>query len=390
MAAKFGPDQVVLPAGASDPGGTRPAGELFFNTTDGVFKYNDGNGWNKVSPVVPTISSISGTVYETVGGNITITGTGFLTDDCSVEFSGSFTTTSVNVTASSDTSLVVAVPAAAYASGGAVTVKVTNADNGQSGVSTFNVLALPSGGTITTSGNYRIHTFTSSGTLTIPSGFSASAEYVTVAGGGAGGGSANGLGGGGGGGAGGMLTGSTTLSSNLTVTIGGGGSGNSGSYGSNGGNTSVTGLTTCIGGGGGGGGRNDSNSNGRSGGSGGGRGYAGYSNNTGYGSGTSGQGNRGGAVSSTSASGGGGGGKGGVGNSNTGSGGGTGGTGGAGLASSITGSSVTYAAGGQGGDGANIAGAANTGNGGCGRYAAANGGKGMTGGSGVFIIRYIV
>ena len=74
------------------------------------------------------------------------------------------------------------------------------------------------GGTITTSGDYTIHTFTSSGNFVIESG-EVNIEYLVVAGGGGGGGShpetGNGYTAGGGGGAGGFRTG--TLSA---VTVG--------------------------------------------------------------------------------------------------------------------------------------------------------------------------
>jgi hypothetical protein len=77
-----------------------------------------------------------------------------------------------------------------------------------------------SGGTITTSGSYRIHTFTSSGEFTLTSVSSDpsdnSIEFLLVGGGGAGGvGSANGNGNGGG--AGGFLTGSFTVSTSSFV-----------------------------------------------------------------------------------------------------------------------------------------------------------------------------
>lgn len=413
MPAKFGPDKVVLPAGTSDPAGTREAGELFFNTTDGVFKYHNGTNWDKVSAVIPIISSISGAIYETVGGNITITGTGFLSGDCSVEFSGSFTTTLVNATASSDTSLVVAVPSAAYASVGTVIVKVTNNDNSQSPGSSFSVLALPTGGTITTSGSYRIHTFTSSDIFT--NTISTTAEYLIVAGGGGGGSDA-----GGGGGAGGMITGSTSITpQSYTVTVGGGGAGGTGATSpsfpsddaANGGNSSALGITSL---GGGKGGMGQSRDTGRAGagGSGGGGGgtYPSANNGGDSGLGTAGQGNNGYHVRSNSVigqpeTGAGGGGKGAASNSQD---------GGAGASSSISGSPVTYAGGGGGGgwtnsayrdgyggsggggDGGGIGssgnkqqrvgfpGTANTGGGGGGGNQA-NGGNG---GSGIVIIRY--
>jgi hypothetical protein len=292
-------------------GATAPSspteGQVWYDTGLDILKAYDGTNWNKVSPVIPTIVSISGTIYEGIGGNITITGTGFLSGECSVEFSGGFTTTSVNATASSDTSLVVAVPSAVYASSGTVNLAITNDDNGKSPSSTFNVLGLPTGGTITSSGGYRYHTFTSSSSFVVPSGFSATAEYLVVAGGAGGGGT--GVNGGGGGGAGGYIAGSTSLTSGTyTATVGGAGSG--GSTGSDGGNSAVLGVTAI--GGGGGGGNTPTSYPARSGGSGGGVGRDGGS--AAPGSGTSGQGNRGGyAGGATCASAGGGGGAGGVG-----------------------------------------------------------------------------
>ena len=107
------------------------------------------------------------------------------------------------------------------------------------------------GGTITTSGDYTIHTFTSDGTFT--PNMASEVEYLVVAGGGGGGretyyGS--------GGGAGGYLTatGFAVAATGLTVTIGAGGAGNSGGgspyTGANGSN-SVFSTITAIGGGGG-------------------------------------------------------------------------------------------------------------------------------------------
>ena len=92
------------------------------------------------------------------------------------------------------------------------------------------------GGTIVTSGGYRYHTFTSSGSFTVSSG-SKSVEYLIVAGGG---GSQ-----GGGGGAGGYRSGTFTVSTaNYQVTVGAGGSGG----GNNGGNSSAFSVTSLGGG----------------------------------------------------------------------------------------------------------------------------------------------
>jgi prepilin-type N-terminal cleavage/methylation domain-containing protein len=98
------------------------------------------------------------------------------------------------------------------------------------------------GGTVTTDGAYRIHTFTSSGTLTVTT--PGTAEVLVVGGGG--GGCL------GGGGAGGYLTGTETLTGTMNVTIGNGGLGNK--YGVAKGATggdSIFGTRTAKGGGGG-------------------------------------------------------------------------------------------------------------------------------------------
>lgn len=186
---------------------------------------------------------------------------------------------------------------------------------------------------------------------------SVTASYLVVAGGGAGGGVAN-EGGSGGGGAGGYLTGTASLNPLLsyTVTVGAGGAvtTNRTVRASNGSNSVFNAITSI--GGGSGGNRYDIGgvNNGAVGGSGG-AGAPGQSSSAGNGSGaagTSGQGNAGGNPfyndGADRKGGGGGGGAGAVGaNGNSGTY--APGNGGAGLASSISGSSVTYAGGGGGG-----------------------------------------
>lgn len=131
------------------------------------------------------------------------------------------------------------------------------------------------GGTITTNGNQKIHTFTSGGTFEITSG-EGTVDYLIAAGGGGGGSNANtGTGAAGGGGAGGLLTGTTGVLTVNTygVTVGAGGAGGAtGGYnpGSDGSNSSFNGNTSTAGGGGGSGG--GVSPNGRNGGSGGGAG----------------------------------------------------------------------------------------------------------------------
>ena len=97
------------------------------------------------------------------------------------------------------------------------------------------------GGAITTDGDYKIHTFLSSGSFIVIQG--GSVECLIVAGGGGGTGS---IFGGGGGGAGGILYGIKPLESGIyTVTVGAGGGGGAGSSGSD----SFLGLMQAFGGG---------------------------------------------------------------------------------------------------------------------------------------------
>jgi hypothetical protein len=147
----------------------------------------------------------------------------------------------------------------------------------------------PIGGTITNSGGYRTHTFTTDGTLVVPTGFSGGAEVLVVGGGGGGG-----SGRGGGGGAGGLLFNSNftlTAGTTYTVTIGAGGAAETN------GNNSVFG--SIIANGGGRGGSHNGNSavatnNGQNGGSGGGAAINFYTSIFNGGAATISQGNNGG------------------------------------------------------------------------------------------------
>jgi hypothetical protein len=116
-----------------------------------------------------------------------------------------------------------------------------------------------SGGTITTSGDFKIHTFTSSGTFTVSNAGNAcgsnTVDHLVVAGGGGGAGDWSG-----GGGAGGYresfpnpATGGTPVSAQgYPITVGGGGAaGNSSTRGTSGGNSVFSSVTSAGGGGGG-------------------------------------------------------------------------------------------------------------------------------------------
>lgn len=192
--------------------------------------------------------------------------------------------------------------------------------------------------TNTQDGQDEIYEWSGAGSITFSQG--GLVEYLVVAGGGGAGGS-GGFWGSGGGGAGGLLTGSfTATASTYNITVGSGGAGGTARTvaGTSGGNSSIVGTNAPAAaiGGGAGGAESDAGSTGGSGGGASGNPVTGYA-------GTAGQGNAGGDASGGNQAGGGGG------ASATGSdGGGSGGNGGDGLASSITGSSVTYAGGGGG------------------------------------------
>jgi hypothetical protein len=264
------------------------------------------------------------------------------------------------------------------------------------------------GGTVTTSGGKRIHTFTSSGTLVVEA--AGDVEVLVVAAGGGGGGTIAG-----GGGAGGLIYDSaySVTTGNKTVTIGVGGSGGKGfnntpSYGSKGGNSVFDSLTAV----GGGGGAYYSGTDGgaeKNGGSGGGATYGGIAGQGTGGTATSGQGNAGGNTDTSTNVSGGGGGAGAVGGAGGSS---VSGNGGVGLQYSISGTATYYAGGGGGGarngsgtkgtgglgGGGNgglaqtdaTAGTNNTGGGGggAGYSAASTSITGGSGGSGIVIVSY--
>ena len=403
---------LALPKGttAQQPAAASAEGHIRYNSDDDVIYFSNGSAWVKIAATIPVLSSISGSIFAGAASTLTLAGTGFMTANLVVNFKQTSDSIDANVTVtpSSDSAASVAVPAAVYNSvtaGNAVTIKVTNADSIASGNQNVTASALPTGGTISSYGSYRVHTFNSGGNFVMPSGLSKTVQALIVAGGGGGGGTN--VNGGGGGGAGGMRTTSASITAGTyAVVVGGGGA--AGNAGSDGGTSSFNG-TSNVGGGGGG---YNNGTNGRSGGSGGG---SGRDQPSGAGSGTSGQGNNGGASHASTCSGaGGGGGKGGVGQNsnqdcgttitNNYSGGGVGSNN-----DYQTGSNIAYAGGGggawegvstgaQGGTGGGgnggsaslataTAGATNKGGGG-------GGGQGnrpaSAGGSGVVILRYTI
>ena len=395
--------------GTTEPAGA-VEGDIYFNTTSNILFQHNGTEFVKVSAELAALSSVTGQYFESISKDLTLAGSGFLSSNLVVTFTHSGVDRTVTVTPTSDTAATVTTPSAldsAVSAGDTVGIKVTNSDQQTSTTVNITVIGLPTGGTITSTGGYRYHTFNSSGNFIVSSGFSATADFLLVAGGG-GGGHANGSGGNGGGGAGGAIDSTVSLSAQTyAIVIGGGGAGTaSGADGrSNNGSNSTAFGSTAIGGGGGG---CRSNANGDSGGSGGGAGNNGSNSGTG-GSGTAGQGNAGGNESGEGSQfpAGGGGGKGAAGQTPS-SGDDNGGDGGAGLNWKSLG---TFYAGGGGG-GTHVSGSASSGgssvggNGGVGSGTTATAGTtnrggggggsgqseggGASGGSGVMIVRYAI
>jgi len=317
-------------------------------------------------------------------------------------------------------------------------VNVQNAEDTETGIPPF---ISATGGTVTTCGDFKIHTFTGPGTFCVsslsPTPANNEVSYIVVAGGGAGGarnpGNANG--GGGGGGfresksgvdtyTASPLEGATPITVTATafpITVGAGGASvcqtPTDQQGNDGSNSVFSTITSTGGGGGGGGGNNVPNTNGRPGGSGGGAG-GGIPSGVSGGSGNTpsvspSQGNNGGIGGNQSPNGPAAGGGGATETGESSASGTVSGRGGAGASTSITGSSVGYGGGGGGSkrgsctegagspDGSGAAGStttsgvdatANRGGGGGGGAATNNcaspAGTSGAGGSGVVIIRY--
>ena len=392
--AKLGNDAKVVKS-ASAPS-TPSEGDLWYDTANETLKIYQSSISNfiKVSAVTPILNSISENIYNGIAGNLTLSGTGFLTSNLIVSFTPSGGSAStVTVTPTSDTSATVAVPSAIYNQAGStvIEINVTNLDNKISGNISKTVIALPTGGTISSSGGYRYHTFTSSSDFVVPSGFSATADYLLVAGGGSGGGFYLS----GGGGAGGAIDTTVSLTANTyPIVIGAGGSGTYTNVANNGVNSTAF-SNTAIGGGYGGHVENYAQSGGSGGGS------DGYGSRPG--SGTAGQGNDGG--NGGQYGGGGGGGKSSAGSNGSGN---NGGNGGSGINWKSLGNFYAGGGGGGGNDGGSVgsggssvggagatnagigsAGSINTGSGGGGTGNNVPGsGKGGNGGSGILIVRY--
>ena len=416
-AAKLAADATIQKLSSAPSVGSE--GTLYYNTTTDLLYLSNGTVWQPIDTNAPPVPT---------GGTVTIaaqSGLSTFSYNLGLNFTDELPDAELTYTLESGT-----LPAGAVLPSSGNTTLTGTATNTaatynfviratdakaafatQAFTQTINLTRAATGGTITTYGSYKVHTFTSSGTFA--TNMATSIDFLVIAGGG-GGGQRHNIGGhyndgAGGAGAGGFLAfaGQTVNAGSLSVTVGAGGSSDT-----QGSNSLLTGFTTAVGGGKGGqGGYSGTNAaeaggNGGSGGGGGGRNTGGT--NPG-GSGTSGQGNAGGTVNYTGQQAAGGGGAGAAGvaiyNANK--------DGGVGLVNNYrTGSNIYYAGGGgggrdyvgyagAGGNGGGAAGAtgatpgspgtANTGGGGSGGGAGSSSAQlGGAGGSGIVIIRYAV
>ena len=395
-------------------------GSLFYNTTLDVLYVSNGSAWLPLLNIGPTTTGGTVTISPQNGGSTFSYNLGLnFTDDTDTDTQLSYTL----VSGSLPTGCVLPSAGNSAFTGTAANTGATynfviratdtkNASADQSYTQVISSVTVATGGTITTSGGYKYHTFTGSGTFAITSAGTVF-DALIVAGGGSGGGSLAG-----GGGAGGAIeaNGNSAAVANHSIVIGAGAAHTAGgtyNAGYNGANTTAF-SNTATGGGRGAGGVHVSpytypNAAGGSGG--GGFGWDFQKNDHTGGAGTSGQGNAGGNASSSTYFGAGGGGKGAAGTDADG----TGGDGGVGINWKSLGTyyagggggsasaGTNKGAGGNGGGGAgtaggvsaNVAGTAgtvNTGGGGGGGfgYGINGGGGGGAGGSGIVIIRYAV
>lgn len=332
-------------------------------TLDGVYD-NAGNLKTSNSRGEPYLASVTGIIWKGTTNTITLSGGNFVPAPAIVRFRFGATTIDDPEVLSSTVTHTLTVPTAVsdLAGGSTGTVQLIDVYGRQSNQLAITVADATLGGTITQTGNVRVHSYTTSGTFTTTANITVTC--MVVAGGGGGG---NDMGGGGGGG--GYLANSflSVPAGTYTVTVGGGGSGapatNGGTRGSNGGNSVFHTLTAIGGGGGASGHRSDTTPAVSAGVGGSGGGSSGRNNN--YALGTAGQGNAGGPSNGEWYSGSGGG--------SAAAGSATPGAGGAGTENNILGTSYYWAAGG-GGSGYSS-------NGGAGGIGGGGGGAGPSGGA---------
>jgi hypothetical protein len=264
-------DTIIIPAGATITNNGTATGFGRTGTVD----------WD-TTPKTTTVTAVSGTGYfvNTTSGAITVNLPAGVAGDIVAISDYANTAATNNITITPNGTEKINGENNSYkilTNGVAVTLIYVDSTRGwkdindatldATGISPF---IIATGGTITTSGDYKIHTFTSPGTFTVtgagtPAG-STTVDYLVVAGGGGGGAAGGAVGGGGAGGF--RLSNSTSMPAPLTsplaspagipvtvtaypITVGGGGTGGGpGTVGLRGNNSIFSTITSAGGGGG--------------------------------------------------------------------------------------------------------------------------------------------
>ena len=105
-----------IPVGTTAQRPSSPTeGNIRYNTDLETTEIYAEGAWGRVSPLTPTISSITGNIYNTFAGNLTLAGSNFLSTNLVVSFTPSGGSAStVTVTPTSDIAATVAIPSAIY------------------------------------------------------------------------------------------------------------------------------------------------------------------------------------------------------------------------------------------------------------------------------------
>jgi hypothetical protein len=193
-------------------------------TLEDAFSFN-------APPEFDNASGSLGTAYNTIevtGSTLDASATDAEGDTITYSIASGSLPTGLSI--SSSTGLITGTPSGNTAGTFTFTVQASTAEGNATRVFSIDIEDLPTGGTITTSGSTRFHSFTSSSSLVVPTGFTRTAKYIIVGGGGSGGTGTSGLGANNNGaaGGGGGVQSSTSFSmtpDTYTIVIGAGGAG---------------------------------------------------------------------------------------------------------------------------------------------------------------------
>jgi hypothetical protein len=182
---------VEMPAGTTAERPTGVAGMTRFNTDLGYMEFYTGTAWYPAIPPAPEIAYSSGNILAGAASTITFSGSNLGTNAGTFNFIQEDDAIDVDVASAAPSSgyVSVTVPSSVYSNvtaGNDVSVIFTSEYNEQSSPVSITATSLPTGGTVTTTGNYRVHTFTSSDNFVATFDLS-NIEYLIIGGGGSGG-----------------------------------------------------------------------------------------------------------------------------------------------------------------------------------------------------------